>query len=57
MTIEETRARQQHQPIRDKIQKVRETHSSDPDAMKVVADALDAILDRMIDKAAIDSFL
>ena len=50
MTIEETQARMEHRGIKEKIERIRVTDPSDPNAMQVIADALDCIVNKMIDK-------
>jgi hypothetical protein len=54
MTIEETRARRYYAEPRKLVQKVRETSPNDPNAMTVIADAMDSVLDLLVEQKSLD---
>lgn len=56
MTLEETRAKRYYQTPRELVKKIRNTHPQDPNAMVVIADAFDSILDLLVEQKAADLF-
>jgi chorismate mutase len=55
MTIEETRAKMVYSRHRELVNKVRKTNPIDPKSNEIIADVLDAIIDSLIEKQAVDS--
>ena len=54
MTIEEARANRFYAEPRKLVQKVRETSPNDPNAMTVVADAMDAVINLLVEQKSRD---